>query len=346
MSAVERWHGIGAVARESGLSVSALRFYDSAGLLVPGRVDPQTGYRSYDPDQVAEARLVAALRRAGMPLAGIRAVLAHRADRAAVAALLSAHLRRLEQGVADARRHLAGVPALLDPQEKTVPTTAALPAAELARALRAVRFAVAAAPEPDHAVLGGVLLEVGGGVLTAVATDRYRLAVATAAVTQDGPDTAAVVPLALADALAALEGDVELRIDGPAVTVPGTAVAGTALPDAFPDYRRLVDPAPEARSVAVDGAGVRAAVAAGTTRRLERPQDGAPITVAALDTDAAGGLVVGEDGVGVDVEFLFQALDAGGPGRLVLDLDGPLAPLRIRPADRGDAFSLLMPVRL
>jgi len=39
--------GIGEVARASGLSVSALRFYDGAGVLVPAEVDPATGYRRY-----------------------------------------------------------------------------------------------------------------------------------------------------------------------------------------------------------------------------------------------------------------------------------------------------------
>lgn len=37
--------GIGQMARECGLTVSALRFYDGAGVLVPARVDPHTGYR-------------------------------------------------------------------------------------------------------------------------------------------------------------------------------------------------------------------------------------------------------------------------------------------------------------
>ena len=43
----EGTRGIGAVARESGLSVSALRFYDSVGVLRPAHVDPTTGYRWY-----------------------------------------------------------------------------------------------------------------------------------------------------------------------------------------------------------------------------------------------------------------------------------------------------------
>jgi DNA polymerase III subunit beta len=331
---------IGATARASGLTVSALRFYDGAGLLVPAHVDPRTGYRSYSPDQVAVARLVAVLRRTGMPLAGIREVVAHRHDPAAVAALLSAHLRELERGVADARRLLAGVPALLN-EESSVQTCVLT---DLPRVLRAVRFAVGA--DPALPVLGGVLLDVAGGSLTAVATDRYRLAVASAPATGGA---SVVVPVELADRLAALDGDVELTVAEGRVTARagGSVVEGPVLDGAFPDWRRLLS-AGAATPVPVRAPALRAAVAAGGTRTVRRETDGVDVAVTVLSVDAEGGLVVdaGRSGTGVDVEFLLQAVDAGGPGQLVLELDGPLAPVRIRPADRDDAFSLLMPVRL
>ncbi|WP_030816227.1 MerR family transcriptional regulator [Streptomyces sp. NRRL F-2799] len=65
---------IGAFAKASGLSPKALRLYDQLGLLRPARVDPYTGYRYYAVAQLDRARLVAWLRRLGMPLAEIRAV--------------------------------------------------------------------------------------------------------------------------------------------------------------------------------------------------------------------------------------------------------------------------------
>ncbi|QNP72894.1 MerR family transcriptional regulator [Streptomyces roseirectus] len=63
---------IGAFARACRLSPKALRLYDELDLLRPLRVDPETGYRYYAPEQLAQARLVAWLRRLGMPLALIR----------------------------------------------------------------------------------------------------------------------------------------------------------------------------------------------------------------------------------------------------------------------------------
>ena len=78
---------IGEFARLSRLSAKALRRYDELGLLPPAQVDPDTGYRWYDLAQLRQARLVAALRQVGMPLAQIRPVLA--LDPAAAAGRLS-----------------------------------------------------------------------------------------------------------------------------------------------------------------------------------------------------------------------------------------------------------------
>ena len=62
---------IGAFARAARLTPKALRLYDELGLLRPVHVDEASGYRHYSPDQLERARLVAWLRRLGMPLAAI-----------------------------------------------------------------------------------------------------------------------------------------------------------------------------------------------------------------------------------------------------------------------------------
>lgn len=63
---------IGAFAKACRLSPKALRLYDELELLRPARVDPETGYRYYAAERLEQARLVAWLRRLGMPLARIR----------------------------------------------------------------------------------------------------------------------------------------------------------------------------------------------------------------------------------------------------------------------------------
>ena len=65
---------IGAFARASQLTPKALRLFDELGLLRPAAVDPDSGYRLYDPEQLEHAQLVAQLRRIGMPLDQIRTV--------------------------------------------------------------------------------------------------------------------------------------------------------------------------------------------------------------------------------------------------------------------------------
>lgn len=66
---------IGQFAALTRLSPKALRLYAESGLLPPARVDPDSGYRYYRPDQVARARSIRLLRAADMPLAEIAAFL-------------------------------------------------------------------------------------------------------------------------------------------------------------------------------------------------------------------------------------------------------------------------------
>jgi PPM family protein phosphatase len=95
---------IGAFARASRLTPKALRLYDELGLLRPVEVDPVNGYRRYHPDQLERARLVAWLRRLGMPLARIRTVCELSGERAA--AEIADYWRDVEAETT-ARRELA-----------------------------------------------------------------------------------------------------------------------------------------------------------------------------------------------------------------------------------------------
>ncbi|MEU2598290.1 MerR family transcriptional regulator [Streptomyces hirsutus] len=363
---------IGGMARDSGLSVSALRFYDRAGVLVPAWVDPVSGYRWYAPGQLDEARLLARLRRAGMPLADIRLVLAGwtGADTDLVQQLLEAHLRRLERGLSDARGEFSMLRALLDDREKsmtplrTATARPALASPELAAALDAVRFA--AGTDPELPMLGGVLFDIEGDSLRLVATDRYRLAVARVPVTgHGGSRVQVVVPLPLVDAMRALAGGpepVRLFVDGDRVTLEtggGRQVAGRSLDHDFPDYLRLIS-LPAGRRAVVDVAAFRKAVQEGPVRTGEvREEDGAVFDVSVIGADADGTVRVRDDGtdggggvsgdggrVAVNRAFLLDALDAGARDRLVLELGAPTAPVAVRRPDDEDTFSLLMPVRL
>ena len=66
---------IGEFAARSRLSAKALRLYDERGLLPPAHVDDDYGYRFYEPGQLGQARLIAALRELQVSLAEIKAIL-------------------------------------------------------------------------------------------------------------------------------------------------------------------------------------------------------------------------------------------------------------------------------
>ncbi|MFC4150494.1 MerR family transcriptional regulator [Micromonospora mangrovi] len=353
---------IGELARASGLTVSALRFYDRSGVLAPARVDPVTGYRWYADDQVDPARLVAALRRVGMPLAGIAAALRHRSEPAVVGRLLDAHLRRLEDGLADARRELSRIRALIEPEEFPMTTRLVLSRVDLAAAVDAVRFAVSA--DPELPMLAGVLLEVEPDGLRLVATDRYRLALARVGGTVDGPPLRVLAPVGLVDEARALldpgtAPEVHVTVTGDDVrfSVADRSVGAAALPYDFPDHRRLLHgkgTGAPTRRVPVDVVALRAALTADGVPVHVHDHDGVRAEVTVLGVDAGGGLrVVAPDDtdgdalrVGVNREYLLDALDAGDRGQLVLELDGPIAPLAVRRPDDEHAFSILMPIRL
>lgn len=104
---------IGAFAQQARLTPKALRLYDELGLLPPAAVDAESGYRLYDPRQLERARLIAQLRRVGMPLAEIQVVC--ELEPAAAAEAITAYWERVSADTATRGRlaaflveHLSG----------------------------------------------------------------------------------------------------------------------------------------------------------------------------------------------------------------------------------------------
>lgn len=363
--------GIGEVARASGLTVSALRFYDREGVLTPAVVDPVTGYRRYAAAQVRPARLVAGMRRIGVPLADIAVAVDHlmsgagsdgrdggvRGDVASVRGILADHVARLEDGLEDARREVARLTILLD-GSLAGPASGEwmVDAGRLLAALAAVRFAVGS--DPEFPVLHGVLLELDGPACRLVATDRFRMAVAELPVGRRvadrmSPTTTMVAPTAWVDAVLASEvtGDARIVLSSSMIRLfvgagRGALVAeGRPVPGDYPDHRRLLEHLPASRLPDLgagegDASTLAARVRAATP--LHTGVDGAALAVLGLRDDR---LTVDEGpGVAVRREFLLDALDALATAEEapVLRLDGPITPLVIR---AGENWSVLMPAR-
>jgi serine/threonine protein phosphatase PrpC len=150
----------GEFARTSGLTRKALRLYDELGLLTPARVDPQSGYRFYAPAQLEQARLVAWLRRLGMPLASIRAMGALSAAEAAVE--LAAYWERVELETASRRELASFLIGYLSGKDADM--------SDAAEEELTVRYAVrsdiglARADNEDAAYAGGRLLAIADGM--------------------------------------------------------------------------------------------------------------------------------------------------------------------------------------
>jgi DNA-binding transcriptional MerR regulator len=86
---------IGQFSQASGLSVTALRHYDASGVLVPTFVDPVSGYRYFERDQVRTAQSIRALRQLDIPVEEVRRLLGGGEEE--LASALQAHLRAAER---------------------------------------------------------------------------------------------------------------------------------------------------------------------------------------------------------------------------------------------------------
>jgi DNA-binding transcriptional MerR regulator len=128
---------IGDFSRMTHLSIKALRHYHDVGLLGPADVDPQSGYRYYQADQIPTAQVIRRFRDLGMPLDEIKAVVTtpELAERNEV---IMSHLRRMETQLEQTQATVASLRGLLerspDPVAvvyRSVPRTPAIAITEL-----------------------------------------------------------------------------------------------------------------------------------------------------------------------------------------------------------------------
>lgn len=104
---------IGEFAALAGVSVKAVRYYESEGLLRPSHVDPHTAYRYFSVDQCGRLALITNLRAAGFGIQEILAVLTG-----------DGGTEQIRDLVAEKRRALIESRALVDHQLATLDTLA------------------------------------------------------------------------------------------------------------------------------------------------------------------------------------------------------------------------------
>jgi DNA-binding transcriptional MerR regulator len=106
--------GIGEFSRITELSVRVLRHYDEIGLLVPAYVDPDTGYRHYRAEQLADAHRIVALKEIGLSLAHVQRLLTQPLSTEELIGILRLETVRAELDRDDADRRLRRLRHQLD----------------------------------------------------------------------------------------------------------------------------------------------------------------------------------------------------------------------------------------
>ncbi len=348
MVSVEEFMTIGAFAKRTGLSVSAIRFYASQQLLVPAEVDSTSGYRRYAEDQVSDGILIRDLRRLEMPLSDI--ALALERTEPERKELVERHLRRLDEVVMRAHNLARTMGVANRPTENTMSAT--LQTVDLAGALDQILPAAGTDPELPH--LMSVLIEVKDGSIRFVATDSFRLAIRDLVPSHlDGEFTAIVSAATLSEWRMALTEPAELALslDEKLLKVIGHSLDLTAsvLPITFPDYEKFLVPADNVTSVKTDRQRFMAA--------LEGMEDDSTLSIAtsehslrmshdqrSVDIDA---ICEGpEQHVALNARFATDAARNAVGAEVVIEIEDSLSPLLFRSADDGTFTSRIMPIKL
>ncbi|MDF4250943.1 MerR family transcriptional regulator [Streptomyces sp. WMMB303] len=346
---------IGAFARRTGLTASALRFYADSGLLRPAQVDPVSGYRYYGADQVTRAAALRRLREIGMPLTAVETALDAEPDDAA--RLIDEHVAKVCEDAAAVRRKAASLTSSLT---SSLTETPGLPIAVvqgpvLADAIEQVLTATVR--EPDIPVLGALRVEATPEAVTLTATDRYRLATRTLVPAEAASATwAGTVD---GDQLRAVTQEIRRSTLVRAEATPHALRLRTAdredrhcrlLPEEFPDHRLMLASLPEATTrVAVSKALLLRALEEHPGERitLRATRHGLHVLPAAEPASTGAALtatVTGQDlRISFELTTLYPAVSTAIGPDLLLDLRGPDQPGTIRSADRGDLTTLAMP---
>ncbi|MFY2791137.1 MerR family transcriptional regulator [Rhodococcus sp. MALMAid1271] len=329
----EEFVTIGVFARASGLTPSALRFYDDCGLLVPTSIDAKSGYRYYTRAQSKRANIIRQLREIGMPLDKVAAALD--GDAAAAVEIVDRHVEDLAAHARAAAESAVVIRRLFD--EKYC--TASVSAAEFASAVRQVSSA--AGTSEDFPVLRGVLIEVDGTSVTLTATDRYRLSThSLVAQSSSGGSWSRIAAVGSLETVTAT-GTLVLRATDDAMVIDSDgARAEVDLVDGdFPDWRVIMDGlAPTATRVVLHRDLVP--LGGGTLRIEAGPHgltvDGVPVPARVTGTEMT---------VFFDAAVLHAAVASAVGPDLMFDIAAPDQPMLVRSAVDGALTTLVMPVR-
>lgn len=340
---------IGTFARIVGLTASALRFYDDAGILRPEFVDPQTGYRFYSDLQVTRAQQLSQLRDIGMPLAEVTRFFS--SSSAESLRILDDHMNKVSAETAQMHHSAARIKESVGADASV--TLCSMPGPVLASAVDQILAATVI--DPDFPVLNGVRVDVAPDSVSLAATDRYRFAKRTLVPLQPTSTSwsGTVSGDDLRNAVSAIRRSTKVGLtagdDLLGVRLADGAVSHCQLMDGdYPDFGKLVDSLPTTtHRCTVDKRQLLTALEKQHAEHvgLHIASDGPRL----LLPDGAVDLDGSTDGPELTLWFefttLYPALTYAVGNELLLDLRGSDQPVVLRSADDGDFTTAFMPCR-
>ncbi len=100
---------IGEIAAFFNVSVKAIRLYEKKGIIVPAKIDPDTGYRYYTADQVQTLNALLELKSLGFSLSEIKALMSGGVNSSDLLAALAAKRSAWQDAISSARNKIDAI---------------------------------------------------------------------------------------------------------------------------------------------------------------------------------------------------------------------------------------------
>ncbi|WP_458690890.1 MerR family transcriptional regulator [Nocardia tengchongensis] len=227
---------IGDFARHGRVSVRMLRHYDATGLLHPARVDPASGYRYYNADQLTRLNRIIALKDLGFTLQQVREILDEKVTIAELRAMLRVRQAELEAVTRATASRLVRVEARLH----SIESEGQMPDNEVVvKSLPSVRIAEMTGVATDIDSVGLVIEPLYDELFRRLETVGIRPSGPGIAHYDDSPDGGIVVHAGI-EVCAPLRDDDGLRIvDLPAIEQAATIVHRGSMAASLPTFQAL-----------------------------------------------------------------------------------------------------------
>lgn len=111
---------IGEFSKLTGLTVKTLRFYHEQNLLVPSRVDGQSGYRYYSNEKIELARIISTLRELEFTLSDISEILNQYDDEADILDYVEQQIGFISQRMKQDRKTIQSLKQILSKERETI----------------------------------------------------------------------------------------------------------------------------------------------------------------------------------------------------------------------------------